>query len=304
MVSSPTLGLSRPDNAGRTTSLTLVSDIEWIHEPRLRDPVAVLAFEGWNDAADAATSVVEYLITTYTEGPFAQFDLENYMNFQMSRPLVSIDGGMREMHWPATGFFEIQLPDHPHDLVAVLGEEPHLRWPTYCRQVIGLLRDIGVQRAVSFGAFIGQVPHTIPTPVFGVSSDDNLTTRLGVNPSSYEGPTGITGVIHAALAADGMESASLWAAVPHYLAANPSPTATRALIDKFSQYIGYSFDTADLDREVAEYDQRVAEAVDESSEFLDYVRRLEAHSDGLEVISPADSEHLVEEIEKFLRDPS
>ncbi len=281
-----------------------MADIEWIHQPRLRDPVAVLAFEGWNDAADAATGVIEYLVSNYTDGPFARFDLEDFINFQMSRPLVSVDGGVRELHWPTTDFFEIHLPDHPHDLVAVLGEEPHLRWPTYCRQITGFLRDLGVERTVSFGAFIGQVPHTLPVRVFGVSPDDDLTASLGVNPSAYEGPTGITGAMYAALAADGFEAATLWAAIPHYLAANPSPTGTRALFGKFAQYIGYSFDMEALDQEVAEYDERVAEALEESSDFLDYVRQLEADTDGIEEITPADSEQLVEEIERFLADPS
>ncbi len=280
-----------------------MTDVDWIQEPRLRDPVAVLAFEGWNDAADAATGVVEFLITTYSEGPFAQLDLEHYMNYQMSRPLVSFDEGSRQVHWPATGFFEIQLPDHDHDLVAVLGEEPHLRWPSYCREVLTVLRDIGVSRAITFGAFIGQVPHTLPVQIFGSSTEEGFATRLRVNQSSYEGPTGITGVMHAGLAAEGFEAASLWAAIPHYLAANPSPKATRALIGKLGDVISYRFSTTDLDLEVAEYDERVAEAVAESDDFIDYVRQLEESSE-LQEISPADSEQLVEEIERFLRDPN
>ena len=278
--------------------------MEWIHEPRLRKPVAVLAFEGWNDAGDAATGVIEHLITHFSEGPFAQLDLENYMNFQMSRPIVSIDGGVREVHWPATGFFEIQLEGHAHDVVAVLGEEPHLRWPSFCRQVIGLLRDVGVERVVTFGAFIGQVPHTIPPQLFGVSTEDDFAARMRINTSSYEGPTGITGVLQAAFATEGFAASSLWAAVPHYLAANPSPKATRALLGKFSELIDYQFDTSDIDKEVEEYDQRVSEAVEESSEFLEYVRELEENSPDAHEITPADSERLVEEIERFLRGPN
>ena len=289
----------------RSTTLNDVTDMEWIQEPRLRDPVAVLAFEGWNDAANAATGVVEYLISSYCEGPFAQLDLENYMNFQMSRPLVSIDGGIRQMHWPATGFFEIRLPDHSHDIVAVLGEEPHLRWPSYCRQVISTLRDLGVERAVTFGAFIGQVPHTLPIQVFGVSTDEDFPSRLGVSASSYEGPTGITGVIHAALAVEGIDAASLWAAIPHYLAANPSPKGTQALLGKLADLVEYEFDTSAVDREVTEYDKRVSEAIEESSDFLAYVRELEKGSTTAvrQEISPAESQQLVEEIERFLRDP-
>jgi proteasome assembly chaperone (PAC2) family protein len=280
-----------------------MTEIEWLEKPQLRDPVAVLAFEGWNDAADASTGTVEHLIATYCDGPFAKLDLENYMNYQMSRPIISIDTDMRELHWPATGFFGIQLADHDHDLIAVLGEEPHLRWPSFCRQIITTLRDLGVSKAVSFGAFIGQVPHTLPVPIFGVSTDDDFITRLGVNRSSYEGPTGITGVIHAALAADGFDASSLWAAVPHYLAANPSPKCMLALLAKLSEVIGYEFETSKLDEEAVEYDQRVGRAVEESADFLAYVRQLEESSGGAET-SPADSDQLVEEIERFLRDSS
>ena len=280
-----------------------MTEMEWLQQPRLRDPVAVLAFEGWNDAADASTGVVEHLIASYADGPFAQLDLEDYMNYQMSRPIISIDGNMRELHWPATGFFAIPLPDHHHDLIAVLSEEPHMRWASYCRQVIGALRDLGVAKAVTFGAFIGQVPHTLPVQMFGVSNDDDFIDRHSLNKSSYEGPTGITGVMHVALASEGFEASGLWAAVPHYLAANPSPKATQALLSKLGEVINYSLETGDLDDEVTEYEKRVSNAVEESSDFLEYVRQLEKSS-GSPEISPADSELLVEEIEKFLRDPS
>ena len=288
----------------RPTSLGTVTDMEWIQEPRLRNPVAVLAFEGWNDAGDAATGVVEHLVTHSSEGPFAQLDLENYMNFQMSRPIVSIEGNVREMHWPATGFFAVHLEDHPHDIVAVLGEEPHLRWPSFCREVIGLLRDVGVERVITFGAFIGQVPHTIPPQLFGVSTDTDFATRMGINASSYEGPTGITGVLHAALTDEGFDASSLWAAIPHYLAANPSPKATRALLGALGEIVGHRFDTVDLDKEVEKYDARVAEAVEESSDFLEYVRELEENNPDIQSITPADSEQLVEEIERFLQGPN
>lgn len=277
-----------------------MSEIEWIREPRLRNPVAAIAFQGWNDAGDAATGVVEYLISQYTDGPIAQIDLENYMNFQMSRPLISIDRGVRDIHWPATGLFGIQLDDHDHDVIAVLSEEPHLRWPSYCGRLISTLRDLGVERAVTFGAFIGQIPHTIPPQLFGLSTRTDFYEQLNVHQSSYEGPTGITGVLHSALVGEGFEASSIWAGVPHYLAANPDPKATRALLGKFNQLIDYEIDTSELDVEVAEYEERVAEAVAESGDIVDYVRELE---DSAEEISPAESEQLVEEIERFLREP-
>jgi len=260
----------------------------------------VIAFEGWSDAGDAATGVVGYLIEMAGEGPFAQIDLENYINFQMSRPLISIDDGVRDIHWPATGLFEIPLPEHNHDLVAVLSEEPHLRWPSYCSLLLSTLRDVGVRRAVTVGAFIGQVPHTIAPPLFGLSTEPGFRGLLDVNPSVYEGPTGITGVVHSALAGEDFDASSLWAGVPHYVSAIPSPKATLALVQKLGELIGHSFDTEALDVEVAEYELRIEEAVSDSGEFVDYVRQLEGDT---EAVTPADSELLVEEIERFLQQP-
>ena len=280
-----------------------MTDIEWVEEPALRDPVAVLAFEGWNDAADAASRVLYYLMEHHDETPIAQLDLEPYINYQVTRPLVSIDRTVRRVHWPATGFFGLALPEHVHDLVLVLGEEPHHRWREFCDDVISVLRRLGVRTAVALGAFVGQIPHTLPVPIFGSSNDPDFALRMGIHASTYEGPTGITGVITAAMADEGLEAVGLWAGLPHYLAGNPSPSGTRALLFALGDVIGWRFDVDALNIEVAGYEAQVRSAVADSSDLVDYVKRLEQESE-TRAISRGDSRRLVEDIERFLRNPN
>ncbi|MDE0139273.1 MAG: PAC2 family protein [bacterium] len=279
------------------------TDVEWLEERSLRDPVAVLAFEGWNDASDAATRVLYYLMEHHDVTPLARLDLEDYISYQESRPLVTLEGRVRSIRWPTVGFFGLALPDHSHDLVLILGEEPHLRWRRFCLDVASVLRQLGVHQAVALGAFVGEIAHTLPVPIFGSSSDPNFADRFGLHASAYEGPTGITGVITKALEDEGIEAASMWAGIPHYLAANPSPTGTRALLYALGDVIGQRFDVTELDEEVADYEARVQEAIAGSSELVGYVRGLEAESEK-RAISLTSSRRLVEEIERFLRNPN
>ena len=281
----------------------MATDVEWLEEHSLRDPVAVLAFEGWNDASDAASRVLYYLMEHHDVTPLARLDLEDYVNYQESRPLVTLEGRVRNIRWPTVGFFGLAIPGHSHDLVLVLGEEPHLRWRRFCLDVASVLRQLGVRQAVALGAFVGEIAHTLPVPIFGSSSDPNFADRLGLHASAYEGPTGITGVITTALEDEGIEAASMWAGIPHYLAANPSPTGTRALLYALGDVIGRRFDVKELDEEVADYEARVQEAIAGSSELVGYVRGLEAESEK-RAISLTSSRQLVEEIERFLRNPS
>ena len=268
----------------------------------MRDPVAVLAFEGWNDAADAASGALYYLMEHHDETSIAKLDLEPYVNYQVTRPLVSIDRTLRQIHWPATGFFGLAVPEHVHDLVLVLGEEPHHRWREFCAEVISVLRRLGVGSAVALGALLGQIPHTLPVPIFGSSNDPDFALRMGIHASSYEGPTGITGVITAAMADDGMEAVGLWAGLPHYLAGNPSPTGTRALLHALGDVIGWRFDVDALNVEVAGYEAQVRSAVADSSDLVDYVKRLERESES-RTMSRGDGRRMVEDIERFLRNP-
>ncbi len=263
----------------------------------------MLAFEGWNDASDAASRVLYYLMENHDVTPLARLDLENYVDYQESRPLVTLEGSVREIRWPTVGVFGLAIPEHSHDLVLVLGEEPHLRWRRFCLEVASVLRQVGVRQAVALGAFIGEIAHTLPVPIFGSSSDPNFADRFGLHASAYEGPTGITGVITTALEDEGIEAAGIWAGIPHYLAANPSPTGTRALLYALGDVIGRRFDVKDLDEEVADYEARVQEAIAGSSELVGYVRGLEAESEK-RAISLTSSRRLVEEIERFLRNPN
>ena len=280
-----------------------MSGVEWIQEPELRDPVAVLAFEGWNDAADAASRALYHLLEHHDEIPVAQLDMEPYMNYQLSRPVVSIDGEARSIHWPVTGFFAVPLSGHRRDLVLVLGEEPHLLWRRYCAEVAGVLRRLGVREAVAVGAFIGPVPHTLPVQLFGVSSDPGFAMRMGVDPSTYEGPTGITGVMTAALEDEGVESSGLWAGVPHYLAGSPNPAAARALLCALGDLIGWRFDAAALDEEAAGYEAKIDELVSDSEGMAEYIQRLEQESES-RAMQQGGGRRLVEDIERFLRNPN
>ena len=264
--------------------------------------MAVLAFEGWNDAADAASRALYYLLEHHEEIPLAQLDMEAYINYQLSRPVMSLDGTARHVHWPVTGFFALLLPEHDRDLVLVLGEEPHLLWRRYCAEVIGVLRRLGVREAAALGAFMSQIPHTQPIPIFGSSGDPDFAMRMGISPSTYEGPTGIAGVIAAAMEDEGMESSGLWAGVPHYLAGSPSPTAARALLYALGDLIGWRFDVAALDEEAAGYEATVNNLIDDSEGMAEYIERLEEESES-RAVQEGDGRRLVEDIERFLSNP-
>ena len=275
--------------------------VEWIERPYLRDPIALVAFEGWNDAADAASGAVGYLLEQHQVEPFAKIDGEEFINFQETRPIVETsETGERVIHWPATGLFAITLTGNERDMVIVLGEEPHLRWRTYASMLLSVLQEVGVRHITTLGAFIGQVPHTLPVPVFGSASDEEVMVRHDLFGSGYEGPTGIIGVLNNAATTAGFETLSLWAGTPHYLAANPNPKAMLALLEKFSSVTGTHLDLAELHDDGREFDVRVEEALDESDDIADYVRQLEEENEETS-IRPVGGDELAAEIERFLR---
>ena len=197
-----------------------------VSRPQLRRPHAILAWEGWNDACDAASGAVAYLLGQRDDPePFAWIEPEEFYDFQVRRPHVEVDdGGTRSLSWPLTSAFSIKT-DATHDLVLALGEEPSLRWKTYTRSVARLLAESDVEMVVTLGAFIGQVAHTVPVPIIGVATDPKLVERYGLQTSRYQGPTGVVGVMLEACREIGMPAISLWAATPHYLASNPNPKA-------------------------------------------------------------------------------
>jgi len=273
--------------------------------PALRRPRALLAWEGWNDACDSASGAASFLLGQFDLEPFALIEPEEFYDFQAHRPSVQTsDGGTRRLTWPGTRFFAVELPDQPRDLVVMVGDEPNLRWKTYARLVAHVLADAGVERAVTLGAFIGQVAHTVPVPLMGVSTHPELVHAHQLSPSTYEGPTGIIGVVLEACRELGLPVLSLWAAAPHYLAANPNPRAMLALLDKAAEVLGVAIDTAELAKVAEEFQARVDAAMAENETFLTYVQRLEAEAQlpHPSRLDPKSADRLISEIEQFLRD--
>jgi proteasome assembly chaperone (PAC2) family protein len=274
-----------------------------VSRPQLRRPHAILAWEGWNDACDAASGAVAYLLGQRDDPePFAWIEPEEFYDFQVRRPHVEVDeGGTRSLAWPLTSAFSIKT-DTAHDLVLALGEEPSLRWKTYTRSVARLLAESDVEMVVTLGAFIGQVAHTVPVPIIGVATDPTLVERYGLQTSRYQGPTGIVGVMLEACREIGMPAISLWAATPHYLAANPNPKAMLALLNTAQEVLNVDLDTTELAVASTEFQTKVDEAMAENEDFIGYVRRLEEESPDISSIDPSNGGELISEIENFLKD--
>ena len=273
-------------------------------KPILRRPRAVVSFEGWNDACEAASGAAEYLLelSGVTE-PFAVIDPEEFYDFQVRRPTVSIgDGGTRSLTWPATRFFAVERAGEERDLVIVLGEEPSFRWKTYARLLTQVLTEVDVEGAILLGAFVGQVAHTRPVPIVGASTNPELVERYGLVGSTYEGPTGIVGVLQEACREVGLPAVSLWAAAPHYLAANANPKATLALTMKTAEILGLDIDVSELEATADDFEERVTEAMQSSGDLAEYVAGLEEEGwEPITVVDTAVTESLVDEIESFLR---
>jgi proteasome assembly chaperone (PAC2) family protein len=273
-----------------------------VSRPSLRRPRALLAWEGWNDACDAASGAIAYLLGQRDDPePFAWVEPEHFYDFQVRRPEVEVDaGGTRRLSWPLTRAYGIET-DGEHDLVLTLGDEPNLRWKTYTRSVARILAESDVEQVVTLGAFIGQVAHTLPVPIVGVATDPALVERHDLLTSRYEGPTGIVGVMLEACREIGIPAVSLWAATPHYLAANPSPKAMLALLVKAQEVLDVSVDTTELEMASKEFERRIDEAMADNAEFTGYVERLEKEADG-RPIDPGEGTELISEIEDFLRE--
>lgn len=277
-----------------------MEELRWICRPSLRDPVAIFAFAGWNDAADAATSALWNVLSLNDSLDVAVIDHDGFNDHQVSRPIISYEDEQRIITWPETRFYAIET-DQERDIVVIIGEEPRLRWKSFVRIVEHVLSELGIVDAVALGAFIGQVPHTLPVPVIGSSVSDEQRDAMGLLPPSYEGPTGITGVLSSVLADAGVNVVSLWAATPHYLADAPNPKAARALLDKAEQLVKLDLSSSGLDREVTDWERRVDTAVADSDDLAEYLAELEESAD-MYSPPPDTGGQLVEEIERFLRD--
>src|SRR5215210_1253056 len=277
--------------------------VQWDNRPRLRRPVLIIAFEGWNDAADSASDAARYLEGRWGARPFASIDPEEFYDFSSTRPQARLgDGLRREIVWPTTEFSAASLPDAPHDVVVLVGSEPQLRWRTFCAEVVGVAGQLGVEMVVTLGALLADVAHTRPVRVTGTAADPELVATLGLERSTYEGPTGILGVLQDAFRAAEVQSASLWAAVPHYVAATPSPKATLALVRRTASLLSTPVATADLEQRTLDYERQVSEVVATDEDVAAYVRRLEQSADADDPLELQSGDALAAELERFLRE--
>jgi proteasome assembly chaperone (PAC2) family protein len=272
--------------------------------PALRRPVLIASFKGWNDGGHGASLAGAFLARAWAAEKFAEIDPERFFDFSSTRPQVSlVDGTMRRIDWPENTFHHARLESADQDAVLLLGSEPSLRWRTFCSLVTDLAGDLGVEMVVTLGSLLADVPHTRPAPVTASASDPGLVARLGVQPSRYEGPTGIVGVLHDAFRAAGIPSVSLWAAVPHYVSMTPSPRAAKALCDRLSTLIDVPVDTGELAAQSEVYMEQVSEAVAADEDTAAYVDELESRAD--ELVEERDlpsGDALAAELTRFLRE--
>ncbi len=264
------------------------------------------AFKGWNDAGEAASSALTFMGGSLEARRFATIDPEDFVDFQATRPEVKlVEGITRTIEWPEWEVYEARVPRAPRDLVILTGPEPSYRWRTFCAQVVELSEALGVQLVVTLGALLADVPHSRPVGVTAHASDPGLVERLSLQPPTYEGPTGITGVLQSACSAAGVPSASLWAAVPHYVAVSPNPKGALALLRRLESLVGVTVDASQLESAAVDYERQVTRAVELDPEVQAFVERLERAADEEE--GPTDlsqipsGDVLAREFQRFLR---
>ena len=281
-----------------------MSELSVSFRPTLRRPVLIAAFRGWNDGGQGASLGGAYLAKQWDATRFAEIDPETFYDFQATRPQVSlIDGITRQLDWPDNAFFHAPIPGADRDAILLLGVEPNLRWKTFTKLVLGLAEELGVELLVTLGSLLADVPHTRPAPVTGAATDPALVADLGLEPSRYEGPTGIVGVVHDSCRAAGIPSVSLWAAVPHYVSLAPSPRAALALVRRLGELLRVDIELEELEHASEEYSEQVSEAVSTDAETASYVEELERRVDMLEAAEELPSgESLAAELTRYLRE--
>ncbi len=278
----------------------------WDRRPDgLRAPAMICAFQGWNDAGDAGSSAVAFLASTLEAKRFARIDPQEFYDFQANRPSIRVsEGSSQDVVWPTVEVFEALAPRASRDLVLVQGVEPSLRWRAFSAHLIDLAEALGVQVVVSLGALLSDVAHSRPVAMTGYASDPSLVSHLGIALSSYEGPTGIIGVLHSACVEAGMPSAGLWACVPHYVAAATNPKAALALVRLLEGLVGVSIDVSELEVAATEYERQVSIAVQGDPDIQAFVERLELQADAEEELTPKDvpdGDTLAREFQRFLK---
>ncbi|MGW7418229.1 PAC2 family protein [Streptomyces sp. NPDC054863] len=269
--------------------------------PELVDPVMVAAFEGWNDAGDAASAAVAHLEREWKGEVFAALDAEDYYDFQVNRPTVFLENGVRKVTWPTTRLSVVRTGgEKPRDLVLVRGIEPSMRWRSFCNEILGFAHELGVEMVVVLGALLGDTPHTRPVPVSGVTSDPDLARTMDLEETRYEGPTGIVGILQEACTHAGVPAVSLWAAVPHYVSQPPNPKATLALLNRLEDLIGLRIPLGELAEDARAWQVGVDQLAAEDSEVAEYVQSLEEARDTAD-LPEASGEAIAREFERYLR---
>jgi len=269
--------------------------------PELRGPVVLAAFEGWNDAGEAASGTLAHLGEVWDAEPVVALDPEPYHDFQVNRPVVSLDDdGRRRITWPTTRISRCRPPGSDRDVILVRGIEPSMRWMTYTDEVLGHLQRLGATTLVTLGALLADVPHTRPIPVSSTTDDAGLLERLALEQSRYEGPTGIVGVLQEAASRRGLPALSLWAAVPHYVGQAPSPKAVLALLGRIEELLEVAVPLRELGEEALAWERGVDELAGEDAEIADYVRHLEEAKDTAD-LPEATGEAIAREFERYLR---
>ena len=282
--------------------------MEILQIPSLRDPIMLIAFSGWNDGAEAATGALDHLLSAWTDSNddvvpvlIAQVDSEDFYDYQMSRPQVRVSDSMqREITWPGTQIFGLSIPSMKKDLVIVTGVEPSMRWKSFTREILDIADDLETSMIITIGAMLSDSPHTRPIRILATTSNPSIGSRLDLQPSNYQGPTGIIGAIQDGCTKRGIESLSLWASVPHYAPNAPSPKASLALIQAIEDYLGISIPLGDLREQAETWEDSVTQLASEDADVADYVKALEASKDAAD-LPEVSGETIAKEFEKYLR---
>ena len=269
--------------------------------PVLRNPVAIAAFEGWNDAADSSTAAVEHLEQVWGARHIASVDPEEYYDFQVNRPVVSlIDGETRSIEWPTTRFSVATPPGTERDVVLIRGIEPSMRWRTFCAEVLEMCHSLEVERVVVLGALLADVPFSRPLPISGSAGIRDTAEKFDLTPTRYEGATGIVGILHDACVKAELDALSFWVHVPHYANNPPCPKATQALLHRVEEVLDLPVPMRELAEESAEWEQKLRAAAEQDAELAEYVRELEERS-GDEDLQTTSGDEIAQEFEKYLR---
>jgi predicted ATP-grasp superfamily ATP-dependent carboligase len=281
----------------------VADELRITEKPSLERPVLVAAFRGWNDGGQGASLAASYLARLWDAEQIADVDPEEFFDFQATRPHVKlVDGLSRQIDWPETVFYRARPDGLDRDIVLLLGIEPNLRWRAFSDLLVGFAEELGVELVVTVGSLLADIPHTRPSPVTGSASDEELVQRLGLQASRYEGPTGIVGVLHDACKQHGLPSASLWAAVPHYVSLTPSPRAALALCERLASILEIDVDVDELREESERYVEQVSRAVAADADTQAYVEDLERRADEFDEEDIPSGEALAAELTRFLRD--